>query len=856
MNLLLCKYDNFDNNELSSIINCYQDYFIFKIINNSIYLYLDINVLKYYLTEGFNIKYRKHIFLFLKKTILSINNTSYKISKNLKLKNEYIKIDSNLYKNDELLKDYDIENLKLIINICNKIRLSKNKFHIKDKNIIKLDNDFYANINTGTFLFSKVNNYLFRYNGIILNYNSSKNKLLSLLSLHNLNKKFGNSNYSNYNISLKESVENSLSNSPIKNILKTNCTLILINKNNANSWYFFIKNYLNCNSYYSILSKKNLKYIKNSCIFDLEFLLIDVNFLKSKYFKNYFQKYEILSNKDCINNTIRLSIINSINDNLSNKNIYNESFYNLYIFNWNNIIYDNIEEIINIDKNNYVKYLSTYNTKYYLSENYIEEDTYNYIIDTSIINIDNKLETYYNYTIDISNFYYFVKNELLIKDLNKNIYEYTYIKVKLNNFERELYNYLFSENNEIENNENIDNFNIEIINDKKLKCIQLFLINSNQYCFKEKTLSEIEIINKEHYSNLINNELLNINYKNNNCNNICNNNCNNICNNNCNNNCNNICNNNKITETNSLYETNNEINNYKSKISFFKNTIKTFNEKECYCTVCMDKIINNKITCIITCGHSFCNDCILKYINEKNMENDISYYECPICRTYFTLNMIYSINNFCKKIDNINKTNIGLQYDNSENSSKLEELFNIIQMNDSYINNSKSNNEINSINNKINVKKIIIVTQYKESLYPIKDYIKKHNLENSEDNQICLINLFHNNIITKNRFIEIFNNNNDIYIQNICKYSIIICNYDDIIKYNFKRINQIIFMDQPSNDILMNISEKYLNKYFDKFNFYNSSFKIYFLYSENTVEEKIIKKYINDDINISKEICV
>ena len=77
----------------------------------------------------------------------------------------------------------------------------------------------------------------------------------------------------------------------------------------------------------------------------------------------------------------------------------------------------------------------------------------------------------------------------------------------------------------------------------------------------------------------------------------------------------------------------------------------------------------------------------------------------------------------------------------------------------------------------------------------------------------------------------------------MCKYSLILCNYDDIVKYNFKRINQIIFIDQPTNNILSDIKEKYSNKYLDKFSFYNSSFKMYFLYAENTIEEKIIEKY-------------
>ena len=796
MNLLLCKYDNFDNYELSNIINCYQDYFTFKIIDNCIYLYLDIKVLKYYLTEGFNIKYRKHIFLFLKNTILSINNTSYKFSKYIKSKYEDIKIDCGLYKNDDILEKYDIENLELITNISNKIRLLKNKFYIKDKNILKLDNNFYANLNTGTFLFTNVNSYLFRYNGIILNYNCLKNRLLTLLSIMNVNK-----NYNKYNIDLSEDkYENSYitketeytkstkytkNNFINNNFLKTKCTLIILNKKNIEKWCFYIKKYLNCKKYYSISSKSNLKYIKNRDILDLDFLFIDVNFLKSKYFKSYFQNYEIFLNKDTDSyyvpkvNNMNILVYNSINDCLSNKNIENEKIYNLYIFNWNNIIYDNIDEIIDLDKNNSMKYFFTYNTKYYLSENYIEDATYNYIIDTSIINIDNILELNYNYSIDISNFYYFVKNELLIKDIDKKLCDIIYVGFELNTFEKDLYNYLFNNNcdNIIDDINNLSN-----IDYKKIKCIQLFLINSMKHNFKKKTLDEIEKINNEHYTKLINNEIVHSKFK----------------------------------KKYSNIDNNDDINNYTSKILFFKNTIKTFNENECYCIVCMDKIVDSKIACIVTCGHYFCNKCILKYITEKYIENNLMYYECPVCRTYFTLNMIYSINSSCNS---------------SCNSSKIEKLFNIIK-----------NNDFSNKSNINNVKKIIIVTQYRESLYSIKDYIEKNNLEN-DDEQICLINLFYNNVLTKKKYIETFNNNNENNVQNMCKYSLILCNYDDIVKYNFKRINQIIFIDQPTNNILSDIKEKYSNKYLDKFSFYNSSFKMYFLYAENTIEEKIIEKY-------------
>ena len=61
MSILLGKFNNNDFN-LNTIINCYQDYFSFDTKNNNTYLYLDSKILKQYLKEGLEIKYRKYIF--------------------------------------------------------------------------------------------------------------------------------------------------------------------------------------------------------------------------------------------------------------------------------------------------------------------------------------------------------------------------------------------------------------------------------------------------------------------------------------------------------------------------------------------------------------------------------------------------------------------------------------------------------------------------------------------------------------------------------------------------------------------------------------------------------------------------
>ena len=66
MNLLLLGQFN-SNNDLEKIINCYQEYFVFKVKKKTTLLYLDTKILHFFLKKGFDIKYRNFIFLFFKK---------------------------------------------------------------------------------------------------------------------------------------------------------------------------------------------------------------------------------------------------------------------------------------------------------------------------------------------------------------------------------------------------------------------------------------------------------------------------------------------------------------------------------------------------------------------------------------------------------------------------------------------------------------------------------------------------------------------------------------------------------------------------------------------------------------------
>lgn len=452
MSILLGKFNNNDFN-LNTIINCYQDYFSFDIKNNNTYLYLDSKILKHYLKEGIEIKYRKYIFSFLK-NIKTNNNIYYKITDSTK-----ILIDKNHYSND-LLKT-DIENLEIIINLSQKIFKSKNKFTLLDKSIIKLDNNFYADINLSRFSFSK-KDQLYKFNGIIINYQEKiKNKILSLFSIIYSNKFF----------------INKLKKDKIYNKIK--CTLILCTSEEIPIWNTIIKKYISSATIYVINSKRDIKTIKNKDILNLDFLIINISFVHNKYFKDYFYKYI-----DNIKLSLNISIINSLYDNLLNKNIDNENLKNLYLFKWNNIIFDDIDKIKNLDKDKYINNLTS-NVKYYLLNNNLIESTSDYIINNSI----NYYASDFAINEELDNFYFFLKKELLISN-NKNTHiNNIFIELEMSNSEKKIFDLLFENN----------------INNEK---ISLFLTNPLKYNFNIIKLENIYSILDEskiiYFKNIIN----------------------------------------------------------------------------------------------------------------------------------------------------------------------------------------------------------------------------------------------------------------------------------------------------------------------------------------------------------------
>ena len=467
MNLLLGKYTNNNYLELNNIIHYYQDYFNFKVDNDqNTLLYLNTEILKNYLKNGTEIKYRKYIFSFLKNIVNLENNKIYKLLD----KSKTIFNNKNIIKYD-IFDNNDYKNLECITNLSIKINNNQNRIKIKDKSIIKLNKNFYANIYKNRFLYKKINDNIFNFNGVIINYyNFIKNKILSIMSIY-YSTKYNNIKYSN-----KTNLQ-----------ILTKCNLIVTEKKNIELWINILKKYYINIKFLVLSSKKHIKNIKNIDIENIDFLIVNSSFISNKYYKDTLYKYsEDTNNKNDTNDNLNEIILNSLYDNKYNKNIKNENLNNLYIFKWNNIIYDNIYNINN-DKIKYISHLTCFNTKYYLVDDYLTDNIIDFYIENSIYKlIDNKdidkkipfeYDEFNKISIPLSNFYFFIKNELVIKNNEINIkLNYIYIDISLSNEEEIIYNILFNENIDYKNN--ISEYLINNYNK-----ILLFYLNNDIYNF-------------------------------------------------------------------------------------------------------------------------------------------------------------------------------------------------------------------------------------------------------------------------------------------------------------------------------------------------------------------------------------
>jgi hypothetical protein len=760
MKFLLGKIKNLNNFNINNIIDCYEKYFTIDIKKDETFIYLNTKILKEYLEKGINIKYRNYIFLFLQNTLIDNKTYGYKVLDQI----DYIIVNKNNKNiNNHLMNLIDYNNLENIINISNRINMNKNKFNIKDKNIIKLENNFYVNINLCRFYSYKVKYNIYRFNGIIINYNDYiKSRLLSLFSIdyhHKYNKNDKNN--------LLDVIKNDICNND-KYIYNTKCNLILTEKNNIKLWKMLFIKYLPEYSLYSINTQKDFKKILNKNILKLDFLIFNIQILNNKFYKKYFD------NILCKTQTISFNdiILNSINDNKFNKNIDNESFYNLYLFNWNNIIYDDIEIIKNFDKNNFLFYLNLSKTKYYLGKNYLSDSVLLYIIKNNIKFEDNSYLSNDEINYNLDNFNYFVKKHLLIKnnDKNNNI-NYLFIELELSNYEKNIYNNLFDDNDDT-------------------KKLSEFFLNIYKYNSNFKEIENIKDTLYKYYENLIINEKEKLqikSYKNIITNSLLNNDIN----------------------INSLYEkeynnllTNNIDNNiilYNSKLDYIKKELLNFNEKEHFCSICIEKKKSHDF-CILLCGHHFCKLCMKEYLNNKHDP-----YECPVCRCKFKKNNIFYITIKNNNYDNnILKNNLG---------TKINKLIEIIE--------------------REYEKKIVIVSQFKKMLDNINDILENNN-------------------ILKNNNMKIYNINNFVKVEkdspNKIDKIILLISYDDILKINNLNVTSILFLDYLDDNNYFNNSKNPINIFKNKL-LYDNLVNFHFLYVKNTFEENIVNK-IKSSIDI------
>jgi hypothetical protein len=562
--IFLSKYEDIDNVELKDIVSSYQDYFLFLNKNNIVELYLDSEKLKYYLLNGLEIKYRDYIFLFLQKVSTKSKNNNYELLNNI---NNYINNQKNLeYENINInfFSDIDYKNLNKILYLSKKIIVGDNNFIMSNNNIIQFENNFHADILLERFYFHKPKKIKSKYNFIIINYlNEIKCKIMSLLAINN-----------NENKTIIENKFTELEDTTQQ--LNTKCNLILLEKKNIKLWLLLIKIYAPNNKVIIIEKKKDLENIKNKDIFSSNFLLINYQILSNKSYINYFKKYYSNNNLNDSNN-LHISIINSFHDNIKNMFFLEENINNIHLFNWNNIVYDEIEDII-IQNNKLINFLTTKNIKYYLQSSLLNSLTIDNII---IDNFDNNSNFY------INNFYNIVNDILLIK--NEDLFTYNnnikknYIDIELSDYDKKIYTIFFSNIDNDINNTNKENY--------KNMTFYFWKILNEQFNFK--TLNEMSIITNEYYEKLINNK--------------------------------------NITENSTLL--------LQNKKKYVQNIIQNFNDcVDKNCSICIEKIEDDNF-CILTCGHYFCKNCIVEYISVNKSPNNI--YNCPICRDNFTINNIY-----------------------------------------------------------------------------------------------------------------------------------------------------------------------------------------------------------------------
>lgn len=450
MNLLLSNFNNDDNKDLDELLINYQEYFNFKKINDETYLYLDINHLKNYLNDGKKIKYRKFIFLYLENLINKKKFKNYSLNYN-KINNKSL----NYILHDKILDNYDIKNIKKVVSLIK--YFNKNEMKIKNNNIYSLDDNLYADVKNMKFLNSKfLDDYKFNFKskGFIINNFSYLKNLITILNCI-YNNKNTDKNYDN-------KIKNSL--------IKTDCNLVISSKIKIELFINVIKSIDSDIKYLEINNINNLKNIRYIDVLECEYIFINMNMLN-----NYFKFFEIYYEY----NNCKSNINNSIVELLINNNYLNNSLKNIFIYNWNNLIIDNISKI----NQNDLTYLSEINVNNYnfINYEYDIDETLLKNMSTFIVNNDD-LDKY-----GFNNFKYFIKNELITRN-----------KVERQDNNDEIINIENNEESKIISKLNTKNDEIELA--------RLFIKSNNKYIHKDTEINIEKLIKeKKKNNNILNN---------------------------------------------------------------------------------------------------------------------------------------------------------------------------------------------------------------------------------------------------------------------------------------------------------------------------------------------------------------
>ena len=661
MNILLCCFDQNkeENNNLDILLCNYQDYFLFEKKNNQVYLYLRVDILKKYLQEGIEIKYKKFIFLFLENISNIKENKSYFFEKLPNYHQYHLFFQKHFdpcYRKYFNNKELDFQ--RSIFLLQKRYQEQKNKVFIKDKNIICLDENFYIDLNYGRYY---LHNYVpqknsFCYKGLIINQFSQLKNQLSVLSTiqtleyqHKLHKKKDLYNYPQFFYQNKFH-------------LPTQCTLIISEKNYFNTWLKSISKiypHINQNKDIKLINNYNsLKNITNNDIQQLRFLIINVSIL-STLNKKYLNNYSSCNSHELISYILY--------EHSYNKNIIYNHFEHLFLFHWENLIIDSLDYFFKIEHNLFQNLLSKHAT-YFISNEKISDQLNNLLIKQII----------YNYDIHEYNFHYFLKKELMIQNLDdKNFIE----KVELIEFQlNEEENMVANQYKEIQDNVNIHN-----------KELSLLFIKSFHDYFQSINVNNMESFFLQSSNNnttlsLQSNNLLNTYDEN------------------------------QIQNLNNLTnKSENKLINKSNHIISFIENIKQKNQISC--CICMDIIVHNKV-CVLECGHYFCKKCILIHKMSKQEKS-----LCPICRKDFQVIYFIDENNDSNNNNSNNEMYISSSHYSEKLNKILETIYtNQIANNKKKIFIVSEYNEILSyLYDKIVMKKDVILYQNSKQLQN-KDY--------------------------------------------------------------------------------------------------------------------------------------